>query len=210
MTVLWVNLHPGFTILFAYLGVLILGSFLEGSRAAGLRYVWLTAACAIATLANPFGYKLHLDVLSYLHGNGTTEFIQEFQAPTFRSPPQLFYMGFLLAGLGLCGLYLRRRSFVEPLLLMGAAYASLVSVRHSTVFIVLAAPMVATELSTYWQAWVARQPRKSAARILDGLSCEKRAAFSRSSLCLLAGLAAIFVWSPHDMWPSGFDARCFL
>lgn len=209
LTVLWVNLHPGFTILFVYLGVLMVGSLLEGSRAAALRYTWLTAACALATLANPFGYKLHLDVLSFLHGNGTTEFIQEFQAPTFRSQPQLFYMGFLLAGLALCGLYLRRRRFVEPLLLMGTAYASLISIRHSTVFVVLAAPMIAAELSTYWQSWVARQPRTSAARILDGLSSEKRAAFSRNSVWLLAGLAAIFVWTPQEMWPAGFDAKMF-
>lgn len=209
LTAVWVNLHPGFTILFAYLGVLVIGSLLEGSRPAAVRYAWLTAACAAATLANPFGFKLHLDVLSFLRGNGTTEFIQEFQAPTFRTQPQLFYMGFLLAGLALCGLYLRRTRFVEPLLLIGTAYASLISVRHSTVFVVLAAPMIAAELSFYWQAWVARQPRSSTARILDGLSSEKRAAFSRNSVWLLAGLAAIFLWTPHEMWPSAFDTKMF-
>ena len=209
LTAVWVNLHPGFIILFAYLGVLVIGSLLEGSPSSAVRYGWLTAACAAATLVNPFGFKLNLEVLSYLHGNGTTEFIQEFQAPTFRTQPQLFYLGFLLAGLALCGLYLRRRRFVEPLLLLGTANASLISVRHSTVFVVLAAPMIAIELSTYWQAWVARQPRSSAARILDGLSSEKRAAFSRNSLWLLAGLAAIFFWTPREMWPVGFDSKMF-
>jgi hypothetical protein len=169
----------------------------------------LTLACGAATLANPFGYKLHLDVLSYLHSNGTTEFIQEFQSPTFRTQPQLFYMGFLLAGLALCGLYLSRRKFVEPLLLIGTAYASLTAIRHSTIFVVLAAPMIATDLSHYWQSWVASQPRASAARILDGLSSEKRAAFSRSSIWLIAGLAAIFFWTPQDMWPTGFDKEMF-
>src|SRR6202044_3614416 len=107
---------------------------------------------------------------SVLHGNGTPEFIQEFQSPTFRTQPQLFYMGFLLAGLALCGLYLSRRKFIEPLLLAGTAYASLTAIRHSTIFVVIAAPLIATELSHYWQTWVARQPRKSAARILDALS----------------------------------------
>ena len=209
LTAVWVNLHPGFTILFAYLGVLAIGSVLEGSRPAAARYAKLTAACAAATLLNPFGYKLHLDVLSFLHSNGTTEFIQEFQSPTFRTQPQLFYMGFLLAGLALCGLYLSRRRFVEPLLLAGTAYASLTAIRHSTIFVVLAAPMIATALSHYWQAWVASQPRASAARILDGLSSEKRAAFSRSSVWLVAGLATIFLWSPPDQWPTGFDKEMF-
>ncbi len=209
LTAVWVNLHPGFTILFAYLGVLVIGSLLEGASASAKRYAWLTLACAAATLANPFGYKLHLDVLSYLHSNGTTEFIQEFQSPTFRTQPQLFYMGFLLAGVALCGLYLSRRKFVEPLLLIGTAYASLTAIRHSTIFVVLAAPMIAAELSHYWQTWVASQPRASAARILDGLSSEKRTAFSRSSVWLLAGLAAIFFWSPRDMWPTSFDKEMF-
>ncbi len=209
LTAVWVNLHPGFTILFAYLGVLVIGSLLEGSRPAAARYAWLTLACAAATLLNPFGYKLHLDVLSFLHGNGTTEFIQEFQAPTFRTQPQLFYMGFLLTGLALCGLCLSRRRFVEPLLLIGTAYASLTAIRHSTIFVVLAAPMIAIELSHYWQTWVAGQPRTSAARILDNLSSEKRAAFSRNSVWLAAGLAAIFLWSPQELWPTGFDKEMF-
>ena len=98
---------------------------------------------------------------------------------------------------------------MEPLLLMGTAYASLISIRHSTVFVVLAAPMIAAEISSYWQVWVARQPRASAARILDGLSSEKRAAFSRNSVWLLAGLAAIFLWTPQEMWPTGFDTKMF-
>ena len=210
LTAVWVNLHPGFTILFAYLGVLVVGSLLEGSRTAAVRYAWLTAVCAAATLINPFGLKLHLDVLSFLHGNGTTgEFIQEFQAPTFRSQPQLFYMGFLLAGMALCGLYLRRRRVVEPLLLSGTACASLISVRHSTVFVVIAAPLIAAELSFYWQAWVARQPRSSAPRILDGLSREKRPAFSRNSMWALVGLVAILLWSPPATWPTEFDRKMF-
>ena len=209
LTAVWVNLHPGFTVLFAYLGVLVIGSLLEGASASAKRYAWLTLACAAATLANPFGYKLHLDVFSYLHGNGTTEFIQEFQAPTFRTQPQVFYMGFLLAGLALCGLYLSRRRFVEPLLLIGTGYASLTAIRHSTIFVVLAAPIIAAELSHYWQSWVASQPRASAARILDGLSSEKRAAFSRSSVWIVAGLLAIFFWSPQELWPTSFDKKMF-
>jgi hypothetical protein len=69
--------------------------------------------------------------------------------------------------------------------------------------------MIAIELSHYWQSWVANQPRASAARILDGLSSEKRVAFSRNSIWLLAGLAAIFLWSPQGLWPTGFDKEMF-
>jgi hypothetical protein len=214
LTALWVNLHPGFVILFAYLGVLVLGSAGEwwlgsGSRALTLRYSKLTAACGAATLLNPFGWKLHAEILSYFQAKGMTDLIQEFQAPAFRSSPQLYFMAFLFAGLGLCGLLISRKRLFEPLLIVGLACASLTSVRHSTVFVVLVAPIIAAEFSAYWRVWLAPQPRHSAARVLDTLSSEKRPAFSRNSGWALAGLAAIFVWSPAEQWPSGFDPKMF-
>lgn len=214
LTVLWVNLHPGFAILFAYLGVLVAGSAIEwklgsGSRTRTVRYSWLTVACGAASLLNPFGWKLHAEVLSYFRATGMTDLIQEFQAPTFRTAPELCFLGFLLAGLALCGLFLSQRRTVEPLLILGLAYASLTSVRHSTVFVVIVSPLIAAELSRYWRSWVDRQPRNSAARILDALSTEKRPAFSRSSVWMLAGLAAIFFFAPDGQWPSGFDRDLF-
>jgi len=214
LTVLWVNLHPGFAILFAYLGVLVAGSAIEwklgnGSRARTMRYGWLTLICAAATFINPFGWKLHAEIGSYFQATGMTDLLQEFQAPTFRTSPQLFFLLFLVAGLALCGLFLSQRRIVEPLLILGLAYASLTSVRHSTIFVVIVAPLIAAELSKYWQNWVDRQPRRSAARILDALSTEKRPAFSRASLWMLAGLAAIFFLTPEGQWPSGFDRELF-
>ena len=209
LTALWANLHPGFVILFAYLGVLIVGSLLEGTPSAAVRYAWLAVACALATLLNPFGFNLHLDILSYLRSSGTTELIEEFRAPTFRTDPQLYYLGFLLLGLTVGGLLLQRRRFVEPLLLLGTAYASLTSVRHSTIFVIAAAPMVAAEISEHWRKWIDRQPRHSVGRILDSLSIEKRPAFSRGSLWVFAGLAAIFLGTPATQWPTGFDPKLF-
>jgi len=214
LTALWVNLHPGFAILFAYLGVLVIGSALEwqignGSRAATVRYAALTAACAMATFVNPFGWKLHAEILAYFQAKGMTDLIQEFQAPTFRTSPQLYFMMFLLAGVALCALFVSQKRLVEPLLILGLAYASLTSVRHSTVFVVLVAPIIAAELSAHWRAWVADHPRTSAARVLDTLSTEKRPAFSRNSVWALAGLAAIFLWSPAGQWPTGFDKEIF-
>ena len=116
-------------------------------------------------------------------------------------------MVFLLAGLALCGLFIRRKRLVEPLLILGLAYAALTSVRHSTVFVVMVAPIIATELSAYWQAWVMRQPRNSAARVHKTLSTETRPAFARNSMWAVAGVAAIFLWTPAAQWPTDFDAE---
>jgi hypothetical protein len=183
--------------------------FGNGSRAAIFRYAGLTAACAAATLVNPFGWKLHAEVLSYFQAKGMTDLIQEFQAPTFRTAPQLCFMVFLLAGLALCGLYLHERRFFEPVLIFGLAYAALTSVRHSTIFVVVVAPLIVAELSRHWSAWLEGQPRQSTARILDGFSTEKRPAFARNSVWALAGLAAIFAWTPAAQWPVNFDSKMF-
>jgi hypothetical protein len=214
MTVLWVNLHPGFALLFAYLGLVIFGSaleFLAGERSGSYvkRYAVLTALCGVASCINPFGLKLHAEVLSYFQSSGMTDLIQEFQSPTFRSSPQLHFMVFLFAGLAMCGLFLARKEFTNALVMAAFAYASLISVRHSTLFVIVSAPLIARELSLHWRAWVAGRPRTSSARVLDSLSEEKRPAFCTNSLWILAGLALVCVGTPQDRWPSGFDPAMF-
>jgi hypothetical protein len=214
LTILWVNLHPGFAILFAYMGALVAGSALEwkfgsGPRAAILRYGAVTAACGAATLVNPFGWKLHAEVVSYFRASGMSDLIQEFQAPAFRTSPQLYFMVFLFAGLALCGLYLAQKRFVEPLWIAGLAYASLISVRHSTIFVVIVAPLLAAELSRYWRTYASSCPKASVARILDEISTGKRPGFTRTSFWALAGIAAIFLWAPREQWPTGFDTKMF-
>jgi hypothetical protein len=214
LTVLWVNLHPGFAVLFAYLGVVAVGSAIEwklgnGSLAKTARYGWVLLACAAATLLNPFGWRLIAEVLSYFRASGMTDMIQEFQAPTFRSSPQLWFLVLLVAGVALCGLLLFQKRVVEPLLILGLAWASLTSVRHSTIFVVIVAPIIAGELSRYWRNWVDRQPQNSSARILDALSTEKRPAFTRNSAWVVVGLAAIFFLAPEGQWPTDFDHELF-
>jgi hypothetical protein len=214
LAAVWANLHPGFAILFAYLGAVVVGSALEwwagtGPRSAVVRYAALTSACGVATLANPFGIGLHFEVLSYLHASGMTDLLQEFQPPTFRTAPQLYFMAFLFAGIAVAGALISRRKFVDALPIFGFAYASLISVRHSTVFVIIAAPVIARELSAAWQAWVAPQSKTSAARILDDLSRQRADSLSRTSVWALAALAAIFLWSPASLWPTDFDSETF-
>jgi hypothetical protein len=218
LTVLWANLHPGFVILFAYLALVIAGCGLEWvlggddparSRASALRYTGLATACAAASLLNPFGYKLHLEILSYFGASGMTDLVQEFQAPTFRSDPQRVYMLFLFLGLGVCGLLIRKKRFSDALPILALAYASLISIRHSTIFIVIALPIVARELSGYWEAWVATKRRNSTAAIIGQISTQRRPALMRNSIWPLAAMLALFCFGPASRWPSGFDETLF-
>lgn len=218
LTLFWANLHPGFVILFAYLGLVIAGSALEWaahgdhaarSRASALRYTGVAAACFATSLVNPFGYKLHLEILSYFRASGMTDFIAEFQAPTFRSDPQLFYMLFLFLGLGICGLLIRKKRFADVLPLLVFAYASLISVRHSTVFVIIAMPIVARELTGYWEAWAANRGRNSTVAVMKQISTAGRPSLMRNSVWPVLAMLALFLLLPASYWPSGFDDRLF-
>src|SRR5207245_4555740 len=84
LAAVWANLHPGFAILFVYLGLVVLGSAIEwwtgaGPRSAVLRYAGLAGACGLATLLNPFGIRLHIEVLSYLRARGMIDLFQDMQ-----------------------------------------------------------------------------------------------------------------------------------
>ncbi len=216
LTVLWANLHPGFVLLILYLGLVAGGYAIEwvSSRnsSAGslvLRYGGLAVVCGVSALANPFGYKLYAEIASYLQAKGMTDLIQEFQAPTFRTAPQLYYLCFLFAGLGLVSALLQRKDYSSTLVIVAMAYASLTSVRHSTVYVVAAAPVIGRELTRVLDSIVARASKNSILGILGDLSRERRSALNSMSVLPAAALIALFVFSPAAAWPKGFDPTLF-
>ena len=129
LTALWTNLHGGFVIFLACLGLLLLAYGIEMALAARVnqpwrelpgwpqirRYATLLAGCSLASLANPYGYQLHVHILEYLRADWIKNIVQEFQAPTFRSEGQLQFEVLLLAGLIASGFLIRRRLFAEAL-----------------------------------------------------------------------------------------------
>ncbi len=70
LTVVWTNLHGGFLALIAVLGLTAVGLAVEaiggkpgrGDFRNAVRYAALAAACAAASLINPYGYHLHMHV----------------------------------------------------------------------------------------------------------------------------------------------------
>ena len=115
----WTNLHGGFLVMIAALGVATVGEAIEGSLirdwGRSIRYATLTAACAAATLVNPYGYGLHRHVLEYLRSDWIRNVVQEFQSPSFRNESMLQFEGLLFVGLMTAGALLRRRQVVEGL-----------------------------------------------------------------------------------------------
>jgi len=91
---LWVNLHGGWLFGMALLGIYTLAAFVESvrahdalaairaaHRARAMAAAWL--ASAVATLVNPFGWRLHAHIYRYLGDRYLMNRIDEFRSPDF-------------------------------------------------------------------------------------------------------------------------------
>jgi hypothetical protein len=201
------------------LGLLVLGYGIEAALEwpAGLktywpqirRYSYLLLGCSLASLVNPYGIQLHVHIAAYLRDDWIKSIVQEFQAPTFRSEGQLQFEILLLAGLITVGFLLRRRLFAEALWVVFLAHASLTSVRHAPLYATVAAPLIASELSRWWQAGVAAMKKSSALRILYQLGADLTPGFRRTSIwpaVLILSLAAL---DAPLKWPRDFPSELF-
>jgi len=211
LTAVWANLHGGYAVVFAVLGIFVAGSaFEEGYRSPRvIRYTMLAAGCGMASLLNPFGYNLPLETLRYLHDSNIQNSIQEFAAPDFRTESQMYFMGLLFAGLAVAGLLVTKRRYTQTLLLIAFGYLALTSVRHIPIYAIVAVPVIVRELSSIWSEWVGRQPPKSTAAVLDEMSLAANDRMLPISLWSLAGLSAILVFSARSSWPKDFPSDRF-
>jgi len=214
ITALWTNLHGGFVIFLACLGLLLLTCAIEA--AFGLprwqqirRYSLLLMGCSLASLLNPYGAQLHVHIVEYLRADWIKNIVQEFQAPTFRSEGQLQFELLLLAGLITCGLLLRRRFFAEALWVVFLAHAALTSVRHAPLYATVAAPIIASEISWWWRTSVAGLKKSSVLRILYQLGADLTPGFRRTSIWPVM-LVAILAWLDQPLkWPRDFPSETF-
>jgi hypothetical protein len=128
LMVLWVNLH---------------GAFLAGLLS-------LLALCAVASVVNPSGYRLHLHNLDFLQSQFLTGWLGEYRSANFHTAGSRAFLAWLAL---LCfTLVLRRpRLAAGPgLLLLMWTYFALHSVRNIPLLALLTAPLVAPA----WSAWL--------------------------------------------------------
>ena len=91
---LWVNLHGGWLVGTALLAIYTFAAFVESwrtqdalaairiaHRARAMALAW--AASAVATLGNPFGWRLHAHIYRYLSDRYLMNRIEEFKSPDF-------------------------------------------------------------------------------------------------------------------------------
>jgi hypothetical protein len=213
LTALWTNLHGGWVVLIACLCLLVAGSGVEswlGVREWGsvIRYSALTAACSAVTLLNPYGTQLHQHILDYLRSDWIRNHVQEFMAPAFRNEGELQFELLLVAGILLCGWLLRRRDVTACLWILFLGHSALTSLRHAPLYVSVAAPLVAAEVSVLWSQWARGKGKASFAVILDQLGKDLLPSFGRMTIwpVLLLGILAVL---PRVSWPADFSDQIF-
>ena len=139
-TLLWVNLHGGWIFGFALLTIYVGSAVVESARA-GDAFVALRAAkraqvmarsgalSAAATLANPFGWKLHEHIYQYLGDRYLMNRIAEFRSPDFHGWAQRsFAIILLLAVVALAG-HRRQIRLSHVLVILLSVYSGLLASR---------------------------------------------------------------------------------
>jgi hypothetical protein len=158
----WVNVHGGFLFGFALLAIFSAGCFWTWFRSdqnrieesfqkitAGRRLrtlTWISAVSALATLVNPYGWKLHEHIYSYLSNRFLMDHIEEFQSPNFHGVAQKCFLLLLLISIAAIAAGGRKLRVSELLLILFATYAGLIASRNipvsSILLILLVGPLL--------------------------------------------------------------------
>ena len=220
LTTLWANMHGGFAILFPILGLLVMGSAVEaclypGERASrwsdARRYAVLGLGAGLASLVNPYGIRLHLHILDILSAKWLVNVVVEFASPSFRSEQMLVFMALLFLGLAVVVPLIQKRKMTEALWIVLFAYCGLVSIRHVPLFALVVVPIVAEEVSAWWEAWTRGKSRASIPRVLDDLAAQIGAYFGPVTLWIPIFVLAValggWVHWPKDIYPYGCPAE---
>jgi hypothetical protein len=149
LTILWTNLHGGFFVGIALICTYALGASIEellrGSRRnAWLRsrkYVLTALACLLASLLNPYGYRLHIHVAQYLGSSFYFARISEFQSIDFHSFTAAYFETLLMLAIA-AAWHLRSGRLIHALLLLSWSHLALFSARNIPIFAVAVVPGV--------------------------------------------------------------------
>ena len=196
LTILWVNLHGGFFVGIVLLITFALGTLGEELIRSGMhrgssrarKYLVTAGACAVASLVNPYGYRLHIHVLQYLTTSFYVQRISEFQSIDFHSFNAAYFETLLVLSIAAAFWHLGSGRLVHVMLLLSWSHLALFSVRNIPIFAVIAVPGVALAL----REWLAHVRLQCSLRWLWKL---------RSNLAELeAGLQVIASSHKRDRW----------
>jgi hypothetical protein len=130
LMLLWVNLHAGFILGLALLGIFAVGSIWDRNRQEIAPLVIVFFVCLLTTLLTPYGYRLHVHVYQYLSDSFLMDNIEEFSSPNFHVSVYRYFELFI--PLVIAGAVLGRARFTAAgfLLLLFSLHAGLYAGRN--------------------------------------------------------------------------------
>jgi hypothetical protein len=148
----------------------------------------LLVAMGLATLVNPYGLGLHRSIAESL-GMQSTAYFVEFKSPNFLQGDisVTLFERLVLVLVLLLGARTRSIAWVEAALLAAFLHEALSSLRHITLFAIVAAPIAARETSLLLDR-LAPRVQARLARIADG---QRRL---RSGLVWFPATCMLFLW----------------
>ncbi len=204
LAALWANVHGSFLLGPAILAIYALGYALRRESRLARDYGVVALLSLGATLANPYGWRLHEHILAYLRNTYVMDRVSEFRSFSFHSPGAWFVEGFLLVAVAGGLLALRRRAYAQALLTFALLHLALYSARHLATAAVVLLPLAVGFLTDELRAL----PGKRVSAFLD--YSERLRALDRKMLGLVpAALALILCAAWLSRTQVGFDPQVF-
>jgi hypothetical protein len=153
----WANLHGGWVIGFAWLGVALVAELVgwawdrsNPAHRAHVRFLAIiSAASLVAVLATPHGLSLYLYPFQTQGSVAQQKLIVEWFSPDFH---QIYLRPFeAMVFIVIAGFALRRPRLYDFLLTMASLGLALQSVRHVALFVAAATPAMISSYSEYWR-----------------------------------------------------------
>ncbi len=153
LMLVWVNVHGGFLVGFVLWGIFLLSALWSWFRAKEgqieellqkfaarnrvRNLAWAGLLSAAASLVNPYGWKLHSHIYSYLSNRFLMDHIDEFQSPNFHGAAQKCFLALLLFTVAVLSVHGRRLRMSAGLTVLFAVYAGLYASRNIPVSSIL-------------------------------------------------------------------------
>jgi hypothetical protein len=150
----WANVHGGFVVGFALLGMYMLSDLIRyyrsqepevrRGRLVDLRVLGaVTGLSLLASLVNPYGYALHVHIFRYLSSRWLMNHIDEFLSPNFHGVAQQCFVVILLITIVVLVFSRSKPQLVQVLVVLFAAYSGLYASRSLPVSSLLLTLVVA-------------------------------------------------------------------
>jgi len=161
--VVWANLHGGWVIGFAWLGVALVAELVgwawdrsNPAHRAHVRFLAIiTGASVLAVLATPHGLSLYLYPFQTQGSVAQQKLIVEWFSPDFH---QVYLRPFeAMVFIVIAGFAMRRPRLYDFLLTMAGLGLAFQSVRHVALFVAAATPVMIGNYSEYWKELAARR-----------------------------------------------------